>query len=50
VLFNGYVPCIVALDIILSGFGGLHLVYAFFRFWSVWPKLLASSGRIGEAV
>jgi hypothetical protein len=52
VLFDGYGPCIVALDIILSFLGGLHVVFTvpYFRFRSVLPKLLVSSGRIVVAV
>jgi hypothetical protein len=50
VFFDGYGPRIVALDIILLIYVISILFMHFFRFRSVWPKLWASSGRIGEAV
>ncbi len=50
VFFDGYGLHIVALDIILSINVISILLMPFFRFQSVWPKLWASLGRIGEAV
>ncbi len=50
VLFDGYGPRIVVLGIILSILVVSILFMPYFRFRSVWPKLQASSGRIGEAV
>ncbi len=50
VLFDGYRPCIMALDIILSIQVVSILFLPYFRFRSVRPKLQANSGQIGEAV
>ncbi len=50
VLFDGYGPRIVALNIILSIQVVSILFMPYFYFRSVRPKLQASSGRIGEAV
>jgi hypothetical protein len=50
VFFDGYGPRIVELDIILSIYVVSILLMPFFRFQSIWPKLWASLGRIGEAV
>ncbi len=50
VLFDGYRPRIVALDIILSIQVVSIWFMPYFRFQSVRPELQAISGRIGEAV
>jgi hypothetical protein len=44
-----YGPVTVALGIFMSFYFVFILLLPFFRFWSVLPNLLASSGKIGEA-
>ncbi len=50
VLFDGYRPRIMAVDITLSIQVVSILFMPYFRFRSVRPKVQVSSGRIGEAV